>query len=74
MKPNELKADIEWHISSYTPSHWIVPISDVDFSPRITEEEAVGIANGKIPATKDFQKWYIIEAVRAWWKKNNITF
>ena len=64
------RAELEMFIRKHIPSGWVGPIRDFDFTPLISEEEFVMIQNGKIPVGKDFNKWYIKEAIEAWHKKN----
>jgi len=43
-----------------------------NFAPLISDEDFEMINSGKMPNKSDYNKWYVQDAVKAWWLKNGI--
>lgn len=64
------KTDLQIFIKYYIPNGWKNPIKDVDFAPMISDEDYNEILSGKIPADKQYEKWYVKAAIKEWLKNN----
>ena len=61
---------LEYHIRFYIPKGWVGPIHEFDFIPLITDEDFQSILQGVIPEKKEFNKWYLQDAIKDWLSKN----
>lgn len=66
------KGELEMFIKLYVPRGWVGPIRDFDFAPLISDEDFKTILSGKMPLDKQYDKWYVRDAINEWRKKNNI--
>jgi hypothetical protein len=66
------RSDLEVFIKLYVPKGWVGPIREFDFAPLISDEEFKVIVEGKIPLDKKYDRWYVRDAIKSWWEKNNI--
>jgi len=60
------KGDLEIFIRLYVPKGWVGPIREFDFAPLISDEDFKIIMNGGIPIDKQYDKWYVKDAIKEW--------
>lgn len=63
------RLNLEAHIRFYIPKGWVGPIREFDFAPLISDEDFEIIMNGAFPDKRDFQKWYVQDAIKDYLKK-----
>jgi len=66
------KSDLTWHIRLFIPKGWVGPIHEFDYPPLISDEDFEMIKAGKIPIDKQYDKWYVVDAIKSWWIKNGV--
>lgn len=67
-----MRAELEIFIKLFIPNGWVGPIREFDFAPLISDEDFEIIKGGKLPDKPDYKKWYVKDAVKAWWVKEKI--
>jgi hypothetical protein len=45
---------------------------EFDFAPLISEDEFKLILNGQIPKGRQYDKWYVHDAIKSWMDKEGI--
>lgn len=64
------RLNLENYIRFYVPKGWVGPIREFDYAPLISEEDFKIIMDGGIPLDKQYDKWYVKDAINEWRKKN----
>ena len=64
--------ELECFIKYYNPKGWRGTIHEFDFAPLISEDEFKLILNGQIPKGRQYDKWYVHDAIKSWMDKEEI--